>query len=682
MKKALVAAVKVLAGITIGLVVAEFGFRSRDDGAFPHLNLYLEDATLGVALEPNAETRVKLGKNPTTTVRTNSLGFRGGEWPAPAAGEVLVVGDSQVFGLGVEEGETFSAQLASLRNVNVVNAGVPTYGPNEYTTLVERLVTQRKPAHVVYVLNVSNDLFELGRPNTTRHRVWDGWAVRSETAPASVVSFPFRHSLMNRSHLIYAARRLLSSGGDVSQEAASEGTWKDVVSASSTTKPLVADDSAARQVLQERQTLTKQLAELQRGLDEHVSKKISDDEDFATGATKALPPLRQGDPRDIVQVEFLEGARDIDITANQLYRASLGAVGNEEKLLALAKQKNDADLVKFIEKRRELRGKVGPATGQHDAHEATPLEAMLLRTKKACDAVGAKLLVVALPLDVMVSDEEWKKYGHAPIDMELTSVLLDDIVSRAEAVEALGLNPTGALRLAEPGAFLDGDLHMTPKGHLALAKAIHSALDTKPKPKTELTLPEGRSWPPTPDEWLQVDEVNVKGSTAANCETREVREWFKMTCRSITDVPDADVLRLISIEPLEGGHGDVLLEANRTIMLPVLDGETVRIRVNWELHHQDLTIERPKGAAPKREFGEKVKHAKLKRKQVRDFDETGKPCSGRCDIEWHNPLRTVACDGGVVSGALRRCATSCDSTHACDAGTCQPWPSGDFCGAP
>ena len=32
----------------------------RDDGAFPHLNLYLADAELGVRVQPSSEMRLQL----------------------------------------------------------------------------------------------------------------------------------------------------------------------------------------------------------------------------------------------------------------------------------------------------------------------------------------------------------------------------------------------------------------------------------------------------------------------------------------------------------------------------------------------------------------------------------------------------------------------------------------------
>ena len=69
-------------------------------------------------------------------VRVNRLGFRGPEiTPAPAPGvhRVLVLGDSVVFGQGLEEEETVSGVLAVRLNAGgagryeLINAGVPGY---------------------------------------------------------------------------------------------------------------------------------------------------------------------------------------------------------------------------------------------------------------------------------------------------------------------------------------------------------------------------------------------------------------------------------------------------------------------------------------------------------------------------------------------------------------------------
>ena len=233
---------KVLLGLSLGLGLAELAFRIRDDGAFPHLNIYVADQKQGVRLEPNAEMKLRVGENPLTTVHTNSKGYRGAEWPAPSPGEVLVVGDSQVFGLGVEDNETFSAKLSELLKQPVLNAGVPTWGPGEYTNAVEEVLKERKPAVVIYVLNLSNDLFEADRPNNNRHRVWDGWAVRMETAPKEVTQFPFRKPLMTRSHLVFGVRKLMHANAEGDEGFASEGNWRDLVSASDSVKTDAADE--------------------------------------------------------------------------------------------------------------------------------------------------------------------------------------------------------------------------------------------------------------------------------------------------------------------------------------------------------------------------------------------------------------------------------------------------------
>src|SRR5262245_9314336 len=119
-----------LVGVTAGLVLAEGAFYVRDHGAFPHLNLYAADERLGVRLLAGASQRLSGVRDaPVTSVRINTDGLRGSNLPAASDDEVIVIGDSQVFGLGVEEHEAVSAELARSLGRNVINAGVPTYGP-------------------------------------------------------------------------------------------------------------------------------------------------------------------------------------------------------------------------------------------------------------------------------------------------------------------------------------------------------------------------------------------------------------------------------------------------------------------------------------------------------------------------------------------------------------------------
>ena len=117
--------IQVLTGLILGFGVAEAIFYSIDQAAFPHVNVYVPDAELGLRLEPGASEYIAIHDNPRFHIRINEDGFRGEALPSPQADEILVVGDSQVFGLGVEEDQTFSALLAEKTGRTVINAGVP-----------------------------------------------------------------------------------------------------------------------------------------------------------------------------------------------------------------------------------------------------------------------------------------------------------------------------------------------------------------------------------------------------------------------------------------------------------------------------------------------------------------------------------------------------------------------------
>ena len=80
-------------------------------------------------------------------------------------------------------------------------------------------------------------------------------------------------------------------------------------------------------------------------------------------------------------------------------------------------------------------------------------------------------------IDVQVDRREWEKYGvHDGPDMSDSLVLIDDLVADAQDLGLRALDATAALRGAEPGAFLDHDIHMTAKGHAAVATALAATL--------------------------------------------------------------------------------------------------------------------------------------------------------------------------------------------------------------
>ena len=104
-------------------------------------------------------------KIPKTTIRINSLGFRGKETTLEKPDEVkriLVLGDSFTFGMGVEENETFPHHLETLlgktgQDWEVLNFGVPGYNTIQEAELFKVKGLAYSPDIVIlYVLDNDN----------------------------------------------------------------------------------------------------------------------------------------------------------------------------------------------------------------------------------------------------------------------------------------------------------------------------------------------------------------------------------------------------------------------------------------------------------------------------------------------------------------------------------------------
>ena len=602
--KKLVRAAQITLGLVVGLVIAEAAFWLRDGGAFPHLNCYLSDLERGVRLQPGASQKISFGGNPVTSIRINQAGFRGAELPPPGNDEVLVVGDSQVFGLGVEENETFSAKLASnLGGRTVVNAGIPTYGPLEYNQVLKEQLETRKPKTVVYVVNFVNDPFEAVRKNTERHAVWDGWAVRLETAPASTTWFPGRTWLYRDSHAVFALRQLLHGKGPERDDRGfrSEGTWRDLVSLS--------DEHDKRRALAEEETVRRfelheaemrysaraaLAAELHVKLVAYQQLGLSNDTE-----TSQVYLSEHANPGDIVVPQMGEEGRPLAASARYIRDAANLRTRFEKKLKEKAEAAPDEadskEIVRSITERDALEDRLRTVLAEpvEVVRAGFPLLREVEHAKTLTEKAGARFVLVVLPFDVQVSAEEWKKYGAEPIDMSASSVLVEDLIEGTRAMGASALDATEALRAAEPGAFLNADIHMTPKGHDAVAKAIGELLQQQaPKSKTSalLALDQGRSRVPRPKSWDTMSEVAVAGSTAAHCATKRIREWLFVQCtqHSAKDPKPTGV----TVE--KGGHGESMTWAADgvvTMLAPIVAGDLFQALFTWNDRSRRLTVD-------------------------------------------------------------------------------------------
>jgi lysophospholipase L1-like esterase len=106
--------------------------------------------------------------------KINALGLRGRDVaiPKPASiYRIVVIGDSVTFGNGVGDDETYSAQLermvreTGLRDVEVINAGIPAYDTWQQALLLEELILSLEP-NLVLLGFYENDISS--RPSAIR----------------------------------------------------------------------------------------------------------------------------------------------------------------------------------------------------------------------------------------------------------------------------------------------------------------------------------------------------------------------------------------------------------------------------------------------------------------------------------------------------------------------------------
>jgi hypothetical protein len=594
---------KLFAGLAIGLVVAEIAFYYRDDGAFPHLNTYIADPALGVRLMPGATTNIAFGGNPLTHVRINQAGYRGRSWSEPSGGlaagtelgsprtgseEVLVVGDSQVFGLGVEESETFCAMLATLLHRPVMNGGVPTYGPDEYKAVIAEQLPQRHPTTVVLTLNLVNDFFEVVNPNKDRHAVWDGWAVRKETAAASTTWFPGRDYLFRKSHLFFAIRKWRHQDAASDERGvASEGTWLDMVaSGKRATSEKESSLAARKRWLQEIAATSRQIKDTEAAINSRIVSVLQPTQETLQSAR----PRAQ----DIVGDAFpVEGSRPVRVTAADIATAVHVRAKLRKQLAQWAQEHAtaEANLVKdTMAANDEALNKLAALDASTiEDMIAPPFAAHIRDVKALVESAGARLIVLVLPMDVQVSANEWKKYGNDSIDMEPSKVLTTEIIEFCRSIGVSALDATPVLASVEPGAFLDKDIHMTPKGHAAVAAALAKTIAEPPPEKAPQAILPAM---PTPEMFDHSPEINVPGSTNAGCETKQVRQWLRVLCRVGRGVSvDAESERA-------DDHVFVLQTPTHVAIMVALEkSKSHSINVIWRLKTQQLKIDWPVDAA-------------------------------------------------------------------------------------
>jgi|GEM_PF-3403493 len=151
------------------------------------------DPLVEFAFQPGYSGRMTVPGDYDVPFRINGQGLRADEdYPEehPGRARILLVGDSFVFGIGVELQDTLGEQLERAFDadgqpgppVEVVSVGVPSYGLDHYTKLVERWLPRLHPDLVLVALFPGNDLIDYDLSELDRRTAIEGRLVTERQA--------------------------------------------------------------------------------------------------------------------------------------------------------------------------------------------------------------------------------------------------------------------------------------------------------------------------------------------------------------------------------------------------------------------------------------------------------------------------------------------------------------------
>lgn len=170
--------------------------------------LQVPDPATGFRYQPGHRGYISSRIEFTTPVKINGFGLRGPDLDLPGdRPRMLVLGDSFVFGYGVEAEEAFPALLESALlqrgdNVEVVNAATAGYGTVNEVAWLKHYGLPLEPDFVVLGVFLGNDLRDNGRS------LADSWAA---IAPTRSWHRPVTHWLYDHSHLYVVVRQITTN---------------------------------------------------------------------------------------------------------------------------------------------------------------------------------------------------------------------------------------------------------------------------------------------------------------------------------------------------------------------------------------------------------------------------------------------------------------------------------------
>lgn len=107
---------------------------------------------------------------------------------------------------------------------------------------------------------------------------------------------------------------------------------------------------------------------------------------------------------------------------------------------------------------------------------------------------------------------------------------------------------------------------------------------------------EGNSKPPTVAEWNDVGEITVRHSTPLACETKLVREWLRVSCRSGDDSKHKIQGVKLTSGADSGGIPPFTKKGVASIVTRVKKGMNAEYTFEWDSFSRKLEVSWPNGA--------------------------------------------------------------------------------------
>jgi lysophospholipase L1-like esterase len=181
-----------VSGVLIAILVGEVLLRVTSPQVLQvhPPGLYTADPDVGYVLTPSFQGELVQSEF-KTAITTNAAGLRGPELRPvlPNTKRILLLGDSQTWGYGVNDDETYAVHLEKLLadrypswDIQVLNGGVPGYGTADQLHFLESRATIFQPDRVVVQFLSVNDLRENRAPANTWAIIVDGMLGHSNPA--------------------------------------------------------------------------------------------------------------------------------------------------------------------------------------------------------------------------------------------------------------------------------------------------------------------------------------------------------------------------------------------------------------------------------------------------------------------------------------------------------------------